>query len=308
MAVYNPPQQILFDPLGYANKGKAIRQQLEAGEVDIALKKEELASAPAKRTAAARKEQRDIDAAERAREKADREIKRAIAEGREAEVGYVAEASAASVMAFKEGGSLEQATKVFMDILKGYGASDEDLAEMVKKYDPDGDSIFNEDMMVELEALAFSKHKWNQENDKDYTLSPGSQRRGKNNEILAENPKQATPPSPDYDPPNTQEIETAEQLLKKSDKLSDLSGKDKDIAIQILASDIRQLQERLEIPYDQAAVMAIAALEKKVKDEPGAFYGTNTVLDLSGLADGEYKGIDGKIYVEDADGNLQLRD
>ena len=52
MPAYNPPDQILFSPVTNYYKGKAIRQQLEAGKVDLDLKKLELADAPSKRATA----------------------------------------------------------------------------------------------------------------------------------------------------------------------------------------------------------------------------------------------------------------
>ena len=38
MPAYRPPQQILFSPVSNFYKGKAIRQQLEAGEQDAELR------------------------------------------------------------------------------------------------------------------------------------------------------------------------------------------------------------------------------------------------------------------------------
>ena len=61
MPVYNPPPVVQFDPIGNYYKGKAMRQQLAAGEQDqefkglqIDLAKQELADAPSKREAAER--------------------------------------------------------------------------------------------------------------------------------------------------------------------------------------------------------------------------------------------------------------
>jgi hypothetical protein len=45
MAVYNPPGQVLFDPITNYYQGKAIRQQLEAGDADLELKKKTLEQA-----------------------------------------------------------------------------------------------------------------------------------------------------------------------------------------------------------------------------------------------------------------------
>lgn len=59
MPAYSPPEQILFSPVSNFYQGKAIRQQLAAGEQDKELKglqidlaKQEVADAPAKRKAA----------------------------------------------------------------------------------------------------------------------------------------------------------------------------------------------------------------------------------------------------------------
>ncbi len=48
MPVYNPPDQILFSPVTNFYKGKAIRQQLAAGKIDLDLKKKKLKQADEK--------------------------------------------------------------------------------------------------------------------------------------------------------------------------------------------------------------------------------------------------------------------
>lgn len=141
-----------------------------------------------------------------------------------------------------------------------------------------------------------------------YTLSEGGRRYDKNNRMVASNPKTEKPA--DFNPPNKAELETAKDLLKTSEKLEDLDGKYTDIATMILANDIRQLQERFEMPYDEAAALAIKALEKKTGEEPDFFTGTDSKLKIGSdeLADGEYKGIDGHVYVGGPDGSFRRKD
>ena len=59
MPTYRPPQQVLFSPVTSFYQGKAIRQQLKAGEQDaklrdlqIDLTRQEIAAAPSKRAQA----------------------------------------------------------------------------------------------------------------------------------------------------------------------------------------------------------------------------------------------------------------
>ena len=55
MPAYNPPPQVLFSPVTNYYQGKAIRQQLAAGEQDMELKQAQIDSIPAQRAADAAK-------------------------------------------------------------------------------------------------------------------------------------------------------------------------------------------------------------------------------------------------------------
>jgi len=114
-----------------------------------------------------------------------------------------------------------------------------------------------------------------------------------------------------FSPPNSNEVEDAMALVKESDKLSDLSSKEKQIAARAIATEIRQIQSRFpEKGYIEAASMAVAGVEAKTEIEPSLIFGSETSLNLdaSELADNEYLGPDGNIYVETEDGSFRRKD
>ena len=145
-------------------------------------------------------------------------------------------------------------------------------------------------------------------NDKDggYTLNQGGQRYDKNNRMVAYNP-QAEKPA-DFEPPNKQELEAATALVEDDPVLDDLPSKQRRVAAQILASEIRQLQAAGK-SYEEAAAIAIAGLKKKVTLEPDFLTGTDSKLNLGGqgLADNEFLGTDGNIYTEGRDGSFSRK-
>ncbi len=114
---------------------------------------------------------------------------------------------------------------------------------------------------------------------------------------------------PDFEPPNKAELEVAMDLIKNDEKLDDLSRKEKRIAAMILANDIRNLQANEGLPYEQAADQAVKALKKKVKLEPDWLTGSDSVLELGAgeLAENEYQGSDGNIYVDTPDGGFRRK-
>jgi len=108
----------------------------------------------------------------------------------------------------------------------------------------------------------------------------------------------------DFEPPNNQEIEAAEALVKADDELSDLNKTEERIAAQLIATEIRQLLV-LGIDPADAAAMAVAKVKRKIRVEPGFLFGKKSTLDLGaggGLADNEFLGQDGNVYVETEDG------
>lgn len=112
----------------------------------------------------------------------------------------------------------------------------------------------------------------------------------------------------DFEPPNNSEREAATALIEKDSDLDELSRNDKDIAAEILANDIRQIQATMNKPYQEAAAMAVASLKTKLKEKKG-FWGKDKelVLGASGtgeLGENEYLGDDGHIYVDDGNGNF----
>ena len=123
-------------------------------------------------------------------------------------------------------------------------------------------------------------------------------------DILAKDPSGSPV---DFEPPNSAEREHAEKLIGKSTRLSALGENDREIARDILASNIRQLQAA-GFDLEEASFMAVAALEKKVKDEPGMLWGKNQVLDLAELPADQYKAEDGYIYKDDGNGGFQRVD
>ena len=110
-----------------------------------------------------------------------------------------------------------------------------------------------------------------------------------------------------FEPPNNAERESAEALIKKDDVLSDLSGNDKKVAAEILASDIRQLQAA-GFDYADASVMATEKLKKKIKDVPD-WFSSHTEIDLGGggLADNEFL-VNGTVYIREDDGSIRTKD
>ncbi len=74
MPAYTPPQQILFSPVTNFYKGKAIRQQLAAGETDIKIKKKELEQVDEKFDLAKKRVSLQEDAYKLNREKFENEV------------------------------------------------------------------------------------------------------------------------------------------------------------------------------------------------------------------------------------------
>jgi len=308
--------QVLISPVTNYYKGKAIRQQLEEGELDIEIKKAQLESIPASADAAARKEQRDIAAADRATKKLEMEI------GKD-NTRILGEAAAAYTIAIEEGSSPEESSGVFWDALIRNGFTEEQVNELRSTYDKDGDGVISAKEAPELKAFALSVGKMVQKdgqspsNHQNYMMPDGSIQAARKDSPEADAlvaaggvvAGQKSTEKPKFDPPNKAELETAEKLLKTSEKLEDLDGRYKDIAAMILANDIRQLQERYEMPYEQAAALAIKSLEKKTSEESDFFSASDTKLNLAvDPGQKEYPGIDGKIYVSDGNGGFRARD
>ncbi|MCH7663248.1 MAG: hypothetical protein IH859_05180 [Chloroflexi bacterium] len=109
----------------------------------------------------------------------------------------------------------------------------------------------------------------------------------------------------DFEPPNKQEMETAQAVLSKDAQLKKLSGNDQTIAVQALASEIRQLQVT-GLSYDEAVSIAVKRLKAKIRTEPG-FLGSKSVLDLEAHEDSNvFRGLDGKTYRANPDGSFTV--
>jgi hypothetical protein len=177
---------------------------------------------------------------------------------------------------------------------------------------------------AELEAMGFTPDLWDPvmarsklglrpTQEKPVVLAEGAQLRDAEGNLIAENPKDFAPDTsqtkPTYDPPNTAELAAAEELIEKDPVLDELSRKDKAVAKMMLANDIRQLQEDLGIDYAQAAETATNQLKRRIRTEKGFLFGEKSVLDVSGdgLAENEYLGKDGNVYIEEPDGSFRRK-
>lgn len=111
-----------------------------------------------------------------------------------------------------------------------------------------------------------------------------------------------------FSPPNSNEIEAAEAIVDQDEVLDDLSSKQKRVAAQMIATEIKQLQRSLGWSYDEAADAATSRVKKMTKEEKSRLWGSNTVLDMStgGLKSNQYKGPDGHIYEDTGDGFVRV--
>ena len=112
----------------------------------------------------------------------------------------------------------------------------------------------------------------------------------------------------DFEPPNTAERAAAKAVIDDDPELKELKGDDEDIAIEVIASDIRQLQAA-GYDYRDAAIMAKEKLKQRLIEEP-SWFSSRKALDMSskGLGDNEFIGKDGHTYIREPDGSYRRSD
>jgi hypothetical protein len=138
MAVYNPPDQILFDPITNYHQGKALRADTALREKQAEALQAELDAAPAAAKAAARKAQRE----EEKHQIALTEEERKAQDHANEELG---KRSAAAVLVRRATGSDEEATAAFFE-----GMPDEARQEIIKAY---GDDVIRgDDLWARIEG------------------------------------------------------------------------------------------------------------------------------------------------------------
>ena len=155
MPAYNPPPQTLFSPVSNYYQGKAIRQQLAAGEQEAELRQAELDSIPAQRQAAQRKAEIEENKEQRAQEKADREVAAGIADGKEKELEAVGEVFARYALSRNDGADPQDSFAQLRESLIT-AVGEEATAQAINEFDRDGNGFFGEDEELQIRAYATS--------------------------------------------------------------------------------------------------------------------------------------------------------
>jgi hypothetical protein len=111
-----------------------------------------------------------------------------------------------------------------------------------------------------------------------------------------------------FSPVSAGERAAALGAIKNDPILSDLSSNGREVAAEIVANYVRQLQENQGNPYQEALAMALAGLKQRLILEPDLLTGRDTKIDLTPeLAENEYLGRDGNIWVEEEDGSFRRK-
>jgi len=314
--VFNAAEnQVQFRPIQAYRQGKAIRQQLEEGEMDIALKKKTLEQADTK-----------LDLEKKRVEIADKESK--LREEQldlsrdqfEAEVGKeVASKAAFDVYsitqevndAFEKGGkspeaeaaSLELAGQRFAEYANGLpdGEAKAKAIELLQ-----GGITAEEYRAILPAAERNAKYYGHVKEGEDFTLSDKAARYDSKGNLIVENTPDFAPDSGNninFEPVSSLEQESATKALDTIPILKDLSDDEKIVLGQMVANDVRQLQANMGKSYAEALKMALAGAKEKVTLESGTLWGKNSklVVDAPDLAMNEYL-INGVIWVEEPDG------
>lgn len=241
------------------------------------------------------------------------EVKKNLRDLTEEQASATADAAAAAQVVIDEGGSEEDYMDAFGAVMENNGFKAGDVF-------PEGATVLPPEIIkaiVDGSADEYRLRGRTKDGEPGYAAKDTYIKDGKEyhmwyddagtahkTDILAKDPSGSPV---DFEPPNSSEREHAEKLIGKSTRLSALDSPDDDIARDILASNIRQLQAA-GFDLEEASFMAVAALEKKVKDEPGMLWGKNQVLDLAELPADQYKAEDGYIYKDDGNGGFQRVD
>jgi hypothetical protein len=131
MAVYSPPEQILFSPNRSYQQGKALRADTALREKQAKALQMEMDAAPAKAAAAQREEQ-------------DRDVEESLRELGEARTDDLAEASASGFLAFDEGATDEEATeRFFAPLYASPNFTPEQVDQIRSSLDKDGNAVIS---------------------------------------------------------------------------------------------------------------------------------------------------------------------
>lgn len=184
---------VQFDPIGSARAGRAMRADITLREKQAEALQMEMDSAPAAAAAARRKEQRDIDKAKRLQEKAERDVAESQRQIGKDRTEDIAEASAAYYLKTEDKGSEEEASDIFWNTLGQRGWDQETIEKMRLSIDENGNGIIDKKEAEGMKyfGVAHETMKARAKAKEDYTLAPGAQRRDKNDQIVATNPKAA---------------------------------------------------------------------------------------------------------------------
>jgi hypothetical protein len=295
MPAYNPPQQVLFSPVTNYYQGKAIRlqQEMQQKELDSYDKKMEL-------------EERRVAATEQnAQTNADILSQR------------VTEYINSRVQSgdVSEGEALQEAKSFLTDYADSLPEGAKEEADAIRSAIEDRDGLTIEEWQeIGRTAEAGAGYYGFIDRKDPVVLADGAELYDASGRRIARNPKDFAPNTgvdrPTYDPPNSSEIEAAESLIDNDPLLDDLETSDeKNIAVMALANDIRQLQEDFGISYIEAAKVALDQLKRRISLEKDFFSGKDSKLDIDdgGLADNEYLGKDGNVYIEEPDGGFRRK-
>ena len=314
--VFNAAEnQVLISPVSSYYQGKAIRQSLAEGEMDISLKKKTLEQADTK-----------LDLEKKRVEQSEEEInlrKEAYAQARqqhEDEVGEkVAKKNAFDVWritegvnsTFASGGKTPEAESASLKM------AEERLTEYAKSL-PDGEGKDKTLKMLEggvtsdeyraILDMSNDNAAWYgfKQEGEDFTLSDKAARYDSKGNLIVENTPDFAPDSGNninFEPVSALEQESATKALDTIPILKDLSDDEKTVLGQMVANDVRQLQANMGKSYAEALKMALAGAKEKVTLESGTLWGKNSklVVDAPDLAMNEYL-INGVIWVEEPDG------
>jgi ribosomal protein L7/L12 len=317
MPAYNPPQQVLFSPVTNYYQGKAIRlqQEMQQKELDSYDKKMELEE---RRVAATEQNaQTNADILSQRVTEYEYRVGEEVSKRNAWDIYHGVRDINSRVQSgdTSEGEALQEAKSFLTDYADSLPEGAKEEADAIRSAIEDRDGLTIEEWQeIGRTAEAGAGYYGFIDRKDPVVLADGAELYDASGRRIARNPKDFAPNTgvdrPTYDPPNSSEIEAAESLIDNDPLLDDLETRDeKNIAVMALANDIRQLQEDFGISYIEAAKVALDQLKRRISLEKDFFSGKDSKLDIDdgGLADNEYLGKDGNVYIEEPDGGFRRK-